>query len=226
MKISAEFESPNTNKDIKIESGDEQMKKITIAIIVFMLMLIPIASATDSTHAAPKDFVAKAAAQLNVQGANPAPNGQNHCYQADESYAVYHNGLWWAWLAPVAKENWSGQGITPDPSLIGDGWRNVSGETEWALRPEPTVFRAADKCAARTFFSPAPWCDWNDPYYVDNTHPNGYLTYFIDDSVAEYWVVHDDCGIPANNQVPEFGIIGALTAIAAIGGFALYRRKH
>lgn len=38
----------------------------------------------------------------------------------------------------------------------------------------------------------------------------------VDAIVAKYYMPND---------VPEFGLIGALVAVAAIGGFALYRRK-
>ncbi len=102
-----------------------------------------------------------------------------HCYYADESYAVYHNGLWWAWVAPIAQSDW---GLVPDASLIGDGWRNVADEDEWALRPDPSAFISTDKCAATYFFPLTPWCDWNDP-----------VTYYIDGTLSEFWVVHDDC---------------------------------
>ena len=174
-------------------------------------------SAELSTKAAPDDKVFIPMRLMKVE----VDNEVEHCYKADETYAVYHNGLWWAWLAPVAKE-WGG--LTPDASLIGDGWRNVASEAEWALRPDPSLF-GRTKCAAQFFFPPAPWCDLGDPSYIDESHPNGYLTYYLDGSVAEFWVVRDDCGVEPSNDVPEFGLIGATLVIAGALGFLIFRRK-
>lgn len=189
--------------------------------ITFFIMFLFVASfvtATElSTKATEDNLVPEFLRALAV-----VDNNVEHCYQADESYAVYHNGLWWAWLAPVATTNWGGQGIDPDASLIGDGWRNVADETEWALRPDATAF-GQTKCAAELFFSPAPHCDWSDPYYVDAGHPDGYLTYYIDGSVSEFWVVHDDCG---GREIPEFGLLGLMIAIIGGLGVFAYARKN
>ncbi len=199
------------------------MKKNMMVILVIVLLSMSFVSAKTLTEAAPKNYVAKNVPMKSMQRMSLNQKSPvNHCYQADESYAVYHNGLWWAWLAPVAR-NW--QGDTPSPDLIGDGWREVKDDQEWSLRPEARTFEMLNRCAARTFFPEAPHCDWNDPYNIDSSHPDGYLTYYIDGSISEYWVVHDDCG-GSSNQVPEFGSLGALVAMLGIAGIVIYRRRR
>ena len=184
---------------------------------MFMFALSFVAAAELSTKATEDDLAPKFLRALSVQAVDV-----EHCYQADESYAVYHNGLWWAWLAPVAQTNWNGLGITPDASLMGDGWRNVADETEWALRPDASAF-GQTKCAAEYFFTPAPFCNWDDPYYVSSEYPDGALTYYITGNVAEFWVVHDDCG---GVEIPEFGLVALMVAIIGSLGVFAYARKN
>ncbi len=183
------------------------------AYVVIFLLLISFVSAELSTKATNDDLAPKFLRAMAV-----VDNDVQHCYQADESYAVYHNGLWWAWLAPVSAD-W---GIVPDASLIGDGWRNVANEEEWALRPDASAF-GNTKCAATYFFPIAPWCDWSDPYVIDDTHPEGYLSYQITGNIEEFWVVHDDCN---GREIPEFGLLGLMVAIiGAIIVFAYVRKQ-
>jgi hypothetical protein len=198
--------------------GVDKMKKIFTLFLMFMFVASFVAAAELSTKATEENLIPDKPLfrLMSVQ-----QDDINHCYAADESYAVYHNGLWWAWLAPVAQENWDGMGITPDASLIGDGWRNVAGEDEWALRPDASLF-GQTKCAAEYFFTPAPFCDWDDPYYVSSEYPNGAVTWYITGNVAEFWVVHDDCG---SNNIPEFGVVAAGVAMIGALGIFLFKRK-
>lgn len=53
----------------------------------------------------------------------------------------------------------------------------------------------------------------------------GYYTISVDSEDSVYWGI-TPCEPDEENEVPEFGFIGAFVAVAAIGGFALYRRKH
>jgi hypothetical protein len=196
------------------------MKKVFTLFLMFMFVA-SFALATElSTKATEDDLTPKFLRSLSVQMVQT--DDVKHCYQADENYAVYHNGLWWAWLAPVAEENWDGMGITPDASLMGDGWRNVAGETEWTLRPDASAFEET-KCAAEYFFTPAPFCNWNDPYFVSSEYPNGAVTWYITGNVAEFWVVHDDCGTP---QIPEFGLLATMVAVLGALGIFAYVRKN
>lgn len=191
------------------------MKKIFTLFFIFLFVASFTYAAELSTKATEDSLAPKFLKTL-------AAVDTEHCYQADESYAVYYNGLWWAWLAPVATTNWNGEGINPDASLIGDGWRNVADSTEWELRPDASVF-GQSKCAAELFFTPAPFCNWDDPYYSDASQPEGYLTYYLDGSVSEFWVVHDDCG---DVEIPEFGLLAVMIAIIGGLGIFAYVRKN
>lgn len=51
----------------------------------------------------------------------------------------------------------------------------------------------------------------------------GYHKISVDTEDSIYWLLMS-CG-GDDNEVPEFGFIGALTAVAVIGGFVIYRRR-
>ncbi len=169
------------------------------AIIIFGFLLVASFAAAGPLSIVDDDFVkpqSRTSINMNIE------TDVIHCYQANETYAVYHNGLWWAWLAPFATDTaniWPElPSVVPDASLMGDGWRNVADETEWALRPEASLFNY-EKCAAQ-YFMPATGypATLNECNYGDGD--SGYITYQtwpIDPThfwQYEFWVVHDDCG--------------------------------
>jgi hypothetical protein len=90
------------------------------------------------------------------------------------SFAVYHNGLYWAWASPC-----SGGCSNATPGHYGRGWRWVRNDQEWGLRPNRGAF-GNNRCAAPQFDPTHNHCDWNDP-----------IVYQHDGGSSELWLVHD-----------------------------------
>jgi PEP-CTERM motif len=129
---------------------------------------------------------------------------------------IHYDGLDWAWAAPVALREYSGN-VLYDPQFH-SGWRYAT-DQEFAHRPTASDFMVDGGlvCAAAYWNSIYTHCDYADPAFVDSDHPNGYLTSHLDGSVDETWYVRDP-GTQAASAVPEptsLALFGA--ALLALG---------
>jgi len=122
--------------------------------------------------------------------------------------SVYKNGMWWAWASSC-----SGGCSSASPEMHGFdkyGWRWVSGEEEWNLKPDKSAFgisnNTVDKCASEYFDSKLTTCN-----------ALGTPVYFIDGKDNELWLVRDKC---EENGETYLSSSTALVILLGLGIFA------
>ena len=115
---------------------------------------------------------------------NPTPGNPCECYPYtlcwDTSWAVFKNGLYWAWASPCS----GGCSQLPDP--LPYGWRRATNEEFAAGYPSYDEFGQGSICAASVFDPSHNHCDANN-------YQSGLVTNVDNGGSWETVIVHEAC---------------------------------